>query len=85
MPGFEFPRCNLSDYTIGTIEKRRSELISKSKSSDNYAISNQYRGRNRWERRKYSRISTSVADYNKIEEILYSLAGVGHKPWHERL
>ena len=27
LPGFEFPRCDLSDYTIGTIEKRRSELI----------------------------------------------------------
>lgn len=49
------------------VEKRRSELISKSKSSDDYSKNNQHRGRNRWERRKYSRISTSVADYNKID------------------
>lgn len=27
LPGFEFPRCVLSDYTIETIEKRRSELV----------------------------------------------------------
>ena len=27
LPGFEFPRCILSDYTIETVEKRRSELI----------------------------------------------------------
>ena len=26
LPGFEFPRCNLSDYTIETIVKPRSEV-----------------------------------------------------------
>lgn len=27
LPGFEFPRCNLSDYTIGTVVKPRSEVV----------------------------------------------------------
>ncbi len=26
LPGFEFPRCNLSDYTINTVVKPRSEV-----------------------------------------------------------
>ena len=49
------------------LEKSRTQLISKSKSGDNYAPSNQQRGRNRWERRKYSKLSTSVSDYNRID------------------
>lgn len=47
-------------------EKKRSELINKSKNADNYAMSNQGKGRNRWERRKYSRIANSVRDYDSI-------------------
>ncbi len=27
LPGFEFPRCNLSDYTIETVIKPRSEVV----------------------------------------------------------
>ena len=27
LPGFEFPRCNLTDYTIETIVKPRSEVV----------------------------------------------------------
>ena len=27
LPGFEFPRCNLTDYTIETIIKPRSEVV----------------------------------------------------------
>lgn len=27
LPGFEFPRCNLTDYTIETEQKKRSELV----------------------------------------------------------
>jgi len=48
------------------IEKKRSELINKSKNADNYAMSNRDKGKNRWERRKYSRIANSVRDYDSI-------------------
>ena len=27
IPGFEFPRCNLTDYTIDVIVKKRSEVV----------------------------------------------------------
>jgi len=27
LPGFEFPRCNLTNYTIDTSIKKRSELV----------------------------------------------------------
>lgn len=47
------------------IEKNRRELINKSQKSDNYKDTS--KGRNRWERRLKSRISTSVADYNRID------------------
>lgn len=47
-------------------EKKRSELINKSKNADNYAMSNRGKGKNRWERRKYSRIANSVRDYDAI-------------------
>jgi len=49
------------------LEKTRSELIAKSKKSDAYSKNNQHKGKNRWERRKYSKIATKVADYNKID------------------
>lgn len=49
------------------LEKTRSELIAKSKKSDNYSKNNQAKGKNRWERRKYSKIATKVADYNRID------------------
>ena len=26
LPGFEFPRCNLNDYTINTVIKKKSEV-----------------------------------------------------------
>ena len=48
------------------LEKKRSELISKSKSGDDYKSKNR-KGQNRWDRRVYSRIATSVSDYNKID------------------
>lgn len=47
------------------LELNRSQLISKSKRSDNYK--DQSKGRNRWERRNHSRIDTKVAQYNKID------------------
>ena len=48
------------------LEKKRSELISKSKSGAEYK-SDKSKGRNRWERRVHSKLSTSVADYNQID------------------
>lgn len=48
------------------LEKTRQELINKSKNAQNYAASNQSKGRNRYERRKYSKIANSVRDYNNI-------------------
>lgn len=49
------------------LEKTRQELIDKSKSGADYSSSNQQRGRNRWERRKYSQVANSVRDYNSID------------------
>ena len=47
-------------------EKTRQDLISKSKSGKNYSSKNQAKGKNRWERRRYSQIANSVRDYNDI-------------------
>ena len=38
----------------------------KSYDADNYSKNNQSKGKNRYERRKYSRIARSVAQYNEI-------------------
>ena len=48
-------------------EKTRQELINKSKDSDDYSKNNQAKGRNRWERRRFSQIAASVRDYNRID------------------
>ena len=47
------------------LEVKRSELINKSKRSDNYK--DQSKGRNRWERRNHSHIARRVDQYNKID------------------
>lgn len=47
-------------------EARRQDLINKSKNADNYSPKNQAKGKNRYERRRYSSISTSVSEYNNI-------------------
>ena len=47
-------------------EARRQELIDKSKNADSYAKNNQAKGKNRWERKRYSSISTTVKEYNDI-------------------
>ncbi len=47
-------------------EARRQELIDKSKNADNYSPKNQAKGKNRYERRKFSSISTTVKEYNSI-------------------
>ena len=48
-------------------EKTRQELINKSKSGAEYSKKNQARGKNRWERRKYSQVANSIRDYNSID------------------
>ena len=48
------------------LEKTRQDLISKSKSGKAYSKKNQAKGKNRWERRRYSQIANSVRDYNDI-------------------
>lgn len=48
-------------------EDSRSQLLSKSKKADNYASSNQNKGKNRYERRVHSKVSHSVRDYNSID------------------
>ena len=48
------------------LEKNRQELINKSKDCANYSPKNQAKGKNRWERRRYSQIANSVRDYNDI-------------------
>ena len=48
-------------------EAKRTELINKSKSADNYSITNQSRGKNRYERRKYSKVASSVRQYKNLD------------------
>lgn len=48
------------------LEKKRSELISKSRSSDKYKTKGR-ENQNRWDRRTKSRIAATVADYNNID------------------
>ena len=47
------------------LEATRNQLIDKSKNADNYKDTS--KGRNRYERRKLSRVANSVAQYNKID------------------
>ena len=47
------------------LELNRGQLINKSKASDNYKDTS--KGRNRWERRNKSKITTRVDQYNKID------------------
>ena len=48
-------------------EDKRQELINKSKHADNYVITNQSKGKNRYERRLHSKIANSVKEYNSID------------------
>lgn len=47
-------------------EAKRQDLLNKSKNADNYSVKNQSKGKNRYERRLHSHISSSVRDYNNI-------------------
>lgn len=49
------------------LEDKRQELISNSKHADNYAPENQFRGKNRYERRLHSRVANSVREMNSID------------------
>lgn len=53
--------------TITLQEKTRSDLIAKSKTGKEYSPKNQVKGKNRWERRRYSSFASSVAEYNRID------------------
>lgn len=48
------------------LEADRKQLIQKSKNGDNYVWYNQGRGKNRFARRLYSKIASSVRDYNSL-------------------
>jgi len=48
-------------------EANRQQLLQKSRKGKSYAPSNQYNGRNRFERRTKSSISATVRDYNMIQ------------------
>lgn len=48
-------------------EASRRDLIDKGKRGDSYSPKNQKKGRNRFERRRHSKIYTNVAQYNNID------------------
>ena len=48
------------------LEDRRSQLLSRSKSGDNYVPWNQFKGKNRHQRRLHSRLASSVKHFNSI-------------------
>lgn len=47
-------------------EATKQQLLNKSKHADNYSQDNQGRGKNRYERRKYSHIPSQVQSYNDM-------------------
>ena len=49
------------------LEVKRSDLLSRSKSSDNYVPSNQHKGKNRYYRRTHSKLASSVKNFNSID------------------
>lgn len=49
------------------IERTRQELITQGRKGANYSPSNQFRGKNRFERKKYSSISRNVSQFNDID------------------
>ena len=63
---YDFAKLNDMNEEL-LLEKNRQELINKSKKGKNYSPKNQARGKNRWERRRYSQIANSVRDYNEID------------------
>ena len=53
--------------SIDLNESTKNQLINKSKKGDLYAAKNQSKGRNRYERRIYSQMSSNRNQYNKID------------------
>lgn len=49
------------------LEDKRSQLLQRSKKADNYVPSNQFNGKNRYERRLKSKVARSVKQYNSID------------------
>ncbi len=49
------------------LEDKRSQLLSRAKTGDEYAKWNQFRGKNRYQRRLYSRLASSVKNFNSID------------------
>ena len=49
------------------LEDKRNQLLSRSKTGDNYSIWNQFKGKNRYQRRLYSRLASSVKNFNSID------------------
>ena len=49
------------------LEDKRSQLLSRSKTGDSYSIWNQFKGKNRYQRRLYSRLASSVKNFNSID------------------
>lgn len=49
------------------LEDKRTQLLSKSKSGDSYVPWNQFKGKNRYQRRLYSRLASSVKNFNSID------------------
>lgn len=48
-------------------EATRKDLVNSGKRGASYSLSNQSKGKNRYERRKHSSIATNVAQYNEID------------------
>lgn len=49
------------------LEDKRSKLLARAKTGDAYAEWNQFRGKNRYQRRLYSRLASSVKNFNSID------------------
>ncbi len=49
------------------LEKKRQELITQGRKGANYAPNNQFRGKNRFERKKYSKVARNVSQFNDID------------------
>lgn len=49
------------------VEKTRQQLLNKSRNADSYAPGNRGKGKNRYERRRYSKVANTIKDYNSID------------------
>ena len=56
---------NLNEQLL--LEVSRRDLINKSKKGKDYSKKNQALGRNRWERKKWSRVANSTREFNSID------------------